>query len=109
MSKYLCLYHGPATPMEEFTPEQAAESTRAWGEWIGRSGSSLADVGTPFGERTAVKDDGATTTPSELNGYSIVEADSLEGAKSLLKGHPFLTEGKGRFRVEVFELTPMSM
>jgi hypothetical protein len=25
MSKFLYLYRGPATPMEEFTPEQSAE------------------------------------------------------------------------------------
>lgn len=47
------------------------------------------------------------TGDSALNGYSIVEADSLDGAKTLADQHPFLTEGKGRFSVEVFELVPM--
>ena len=54
-----------------------------------------------------MKDDGATTTPSKQNGYSIVEADSLDGALDLLKGHPYLTEGKGRFAIDVYELLPM--
>ena len=107
MSRYLCLYHGPATPMADFTPEQADESTRAWGEWIGRSGPSLVDIGTPFGQRTAVKENGATVAPSEQNGYSIVEADSLEAALALLKGHPYLAGGKSTLRIEVFELVPM--
>ncbi len=31
MSKFLYLYRGPATPMEDFTPEQGAEQARAWG------------------------------------------------------------------------------
>ena len=53
MTKYLCLYRGPATPMEDFTAEQSAEQTKAWGEWMGRVGSALVDAGAPFAERTA--------------------------------------------------------
>lgn len=30
MSKYLFLYRGPATPMDQFTPEQSAEQLQAW-------------------------------------------------------------------------------
>ena len=109
MSKYLYLYRGPATPMAEFTPEQSAEQTRAWGEWMGRVGAALVDGGAPFGARGALADDGTSPASGDLNGYTIVEADSLDAARSLLKGHPFLSEGKGRFAVEVFELVPMSM
>lgn len=109
MSKYLCLYRGPATPMEDFTPEQSSEQTKAWGDWMGRVGSALVDPGAPFASRTSVADNGSSTSPSDQNGYSIVEADSLDGARSLFKGHPFLAEGKGRFSVEVFELAPMPM
>jgi hypothetical protein len=107
MSKYIFLYRGPATPMSDFTPEQQAEQMEAWGQWIGRLGSALTDVGNPFGARTSLADDGTTRAPGDLNGYSIVEADSLDGARALVDKHPFLTEGKGRFSVEVFELVPM--
>jgi uncharacterized protein YciI len=107
MSKYLYLYRGPATPMQDFTPEQQAEQMAAWGEWIARLGPSLADVGTPFGARIALADDGTNPAPGDLNGYSIVEADNLDAAKALADKHPFLNEGKGRFSVEVFELVPM--
>ena len=107
MSKYLYLYRGPATPMEDFTPEQSAEQMKAWGDWMGRVGSALVDGGAPLGARTAIGDDGSTSATTDLNGYSIVEADSLGSANDLLKGHPFLSEGKGRFAIEVFELVPM--
>jgi hypothetical protein len=110
MSKYLLLYRGPATPMQDFTPEQSAEQTQAWGDWMGRVGANLSDAGAPFGERAAVADDGSSPVPSDQNGYSIVEAHSLDAARSLLKGHPFLAgDGRGRFSVEVFELVPMAM
>jgi YCII-related domain len=107
MSKYLYLYRGPATPMSDFTAEQQAEQMAAWGQWIAGLGPALADVGNPFGARTSLADDGTSPAPGDLNGYSIVEADSLDGAKALADKHPFLTEGKGRFSVEVFELVPM--
>ena len=109
MSKYVYLYRGPATPMEEFTPEQSAEQTRAWGEWMGRVGSGMVDGGAPFGERSAVGDDGSSPAPSDQNGYTIVEADSLDAARKLVADHPFLSESKGRFSIEIFELVPVPM
>ena len=107
MSKFLFLYRGPAQPMEDFTPEQSAEQMQAWGAWMGKLVSALADPGAPFGARTTVSDDGTSPAASDQNGYSIVEADSLEAARGFTDGHPFLTEGKGRFTVEIFELVPM--
>jgi hypothetical protein len=107
MAKYLFLYRGPATPMEDFTPEQGAEQMAAWGAWMDRVGAALVDPGQPIGAGTAVVDDGSKGTPSDQNGYSIVEADSLEAAAAHADKHPFLAEGKGRFQIEVFELLPM--
>ncbi len=109
MSKFLYLYRGPATPMEDFTAEQSAEQTRAWGEWMGRAGSALVDAGAPFGARSAVRDDGSDTAPTDQNGYTIIEAEGLDAARALADGHPFLSEGKGRFSIEIFELAPMPM
>jgi hypothetical protein len=109
VSKFLYLYTGPATPMDQFTPEQAAEQTQAWTDWMGRVGSSLVDAGAPFAARAAVRDDGTAADASEQNGYTIVEAPDLDTARSLVDGHPFLSEGKGRFTVEIFELAPMPM
>ncbi|HEY2044691.1 MAG TPA: hypothetical protein VGH11_18600 [Jatrophihabitans sp.] len=107
MSKFLYLYRGPATPMEDFTPAQSEEQMRAWGEWMGSVGSALVDGGSPFGARSAVADSGSDASPSDLNGYTIVEADGIENARDLVKSHPFLSEGKGRFSIEIFELVPM--
>jgi hypothetical protein len=109
MSKFLYLYRGPATPLEEFTTEQTAEQTRLWGEWMGHVGSALVDAGAPFAARASVADDGSSGEPTDLNGYTIVEATSLDEARDLIKAHPFLAEGKGRFTIDVFELAPMPM
>jgi hypothetical protein len=93
--------------MEDFTPEQSAEQMAAWGAWMTSVGPALADAGAPFGARAAVSDDGTSPPPSDQNGYSIIEADNLDAAKAHTEGHPFLSEGKGRFTVEIFELVPM--
>ncbi len=107
MSKYLTLYRGPATPMEEMTQEQGAAEMAAWNKWIEGVGPALLDVGEPCGDRAAVTDDGSTGTPTDVNGYSIVEAASLDAAKALVADHPFLSEGKGRFTIDVIELVPL--
>jgi hypothetical protein len=107
VSKFILLYRGPATPMEDFTPDQAAEQMRAWGAWMEQVGPALVDAGAPFGPRTTVSDNGTSPAASDQNGYSIVEADSLDAAKKYTENHPFLSEGKGRFTVEIFELMPM--
>jgi hypothetical protein len=107
MAKYILLYRGPATPMEQFTPEQGAEQQAAYEAWGKRTGAALVDFGSPFGQRTAIRDDGAEVAASDQNGYTIVEAADLDAAKAHLVGHPFLAEGKGRFTIDVYELLPM--
>lgn len=107
MSKFIYLYRGPATPMEDIPEEQGKELMAAWNAWSESAGAALLDFGNPFGARTAVGDDGRTKEAGDLNGYSIVEADSLDAAKALTEKHPFLAEGKGRFAIEVYELVPM--
>jgi len=109
MSKFIYIYNGPATPMDQFTEEQSAKEMAAWGAWMGKVGTAMVDGGAPFGGRAAVSDDGSAAAPSELQGYSIVEAENLDAAKALAEGHPFLSEGQGRFSLEIFELVDMGM
>ena len=57
----------------------------------------------------AVVGDGSSDAATQLNGYSIVEADDMDAAKALVDGHPFLSDGGGAFSVEVHELLPVPM
>lgn len=109
MSKFIFIYNGPATPMDQFTEEQSAEQTAAWGAWMDKVGAAMVDGGAPFGERASLVDDGSEGSATELQGYTIVEAADLDAAKALAEGHPFLSEGNGRFALEIFELVPMQM
>ena len=109
MAKFMLLYRGEATPPENMSEEQSAEVMGQWTAWIEKHGSSLVDVGTPLGARVGVGGDGNEQTPPSLNGYTIVEADSLESAKAFCDGHPFLRGTGADFAVDIFELVPMEM
>lgn len=107
MAKYIMVYRGPATPMEDFTPEMGEAIMAEWNNWIGKVGTALVDVGSPFGTGASVRADGTDGAGSDLNGYSIVEAESIDAAKALCDHHPFLSSGTADFAVEVYELLPM--
>ncbi|WP_354190366.1 hypothetical protein [Arthrobacter sp. UYCu712] len=86
----------------------AAKTLDGWGAWMERTGLALLDMGAPFAPaRTAVVDNGSEAEASDLNGYSIVEAEDLQAARTLADGHPFLTDGNGKFTLEIFELAEM--
>jgi hypothetical protein len=109
MAKYIYVYKGPATDMEDMSDEQSKAVLEAWNQWIEKTGSSLVDVGQPMANSISLVDNGSEGTPAQLNGYSIVEAENIEGARSLADGHPFLSEGKGDFAIDIFELLPVPM
>jgi hypothetical protein len=78
----------------------SAESFAAWNAWFDRLGDSLMDRGNPVsGERASLGNCGSDT---ELGGYTLVAADSLEAAIALASGCPRLEVGGG---VEIGRLT----
>ena len=58
MAKFILLYKGHATPMEDFTPEQGEQTMREWNAWMGKVGDAALDGGAPFTGRTGVAGDG---------------------------------------------------
>lgn len=109
MAKYIYVYKGPATDMSEMTEEQSKAVLDAWNQWMQKLGDALLNVGNPMANGISIVDDGSQGIAAELNGYSIVEAENLAHAKSLAHGHPFLSEGKGNFAIDIFELMPVPM
>lgn len=107
MSRYMLIYNGKATDPSEMSSEETAKVMDGWRTWIATVGSALVDVGTPFGQGTSVVDDGSSADAIELSGYSIVEAGSLSEARGIAERHPFLSEGKGNYAVEVYEMLPV--
>ena len=107
MSKFMMIYKGEATDPSTMSESEAAAVMSKWAAWMGKVGSALTDVGTPFGPGRSVVDDGSTAEPIALSGYSIVEAGDLAEAQSLADGHPYLSDGGGNFAIEIYEMLPV--
>ena len=109
MPKFMIVYKGEATDMADMTQEEMGAVMAKWAAWMQGVGPALSDVGAPFGPSTSVVDDGTSGTAVSLTGYSIVEAEDLAGAEALTAGHPYLSEGKGDYAIDVYEMMPVPM
>ncbi len=105
----MIVYKGEATDPSAMSEEDAAAVMAKWGAWMEIVGSALVDVGTPLGGGTSVVDDGSSGTATSLSGYSVVQADDMAGAVALVDGHPYLSEGKGDFAIDIYEMLPVPM
>ncbi|HEY7565916.1 MAG TPA: hypothetical protein VIA81_13400 [Acidimicrobiia bacterium] len=104
MSKFVFLYHGGKAPESE---EEGAAVMQAWNEWFGGLGSAVVDAGHPTGVSATVSPDGSISDgggANPVNGYSIIEAGSLDDALIIAKGSPHLAAGGS---VEVGEALAM--
>jgi hypothetical protein len=87
------------------TPQAQEQAMQAWGAWFGTLGSTVTDMGNPFGESATVKSGGNSGGGlSRLTGYSVVEAESLKDATEKAHGCPILQSGGD---VEVYEAIAM--
>jgi hypothetical protein len=96
MKKFLLLYQGPATPLDA--------SHEGWPQWFNKLGDKLVDRGLPMAHGRSLRDDGSTgDSATNLNGYSIIQAEDMGEALSLLHDHPYHSLGN-EYTVEIFAL-----
>jgi hypothetical protein len=88
MPKFILTYHQPPG----FVPGSDPDAMAAWEGFFEQIGPSVVDPGQPVFERTTVGEVGPTT---QLGGYSIVDAPTLEDAVGLARACPSLTRGGG--------------
>jgi YCII-related domain len=106
VARFMLIYRGEATDMEDMSPEDAQAVLSKWQAWMGKVGPALVDVGSPFGPGASLVDDGSTRDALKLTGFSIIEAADAAQARTLADGHPYLAEGRGNYSVEIYELMP---
>jgi hypothetical protein len=96
MPDYVFTYRAP----KRYQP--GSETTiDAWRGWFESMGDALVDRGKPVFERRTIGSDDAST---DLGGYSIVTAASIQAAVTIAKSCPMLDAGGG---VEVGELAEL--
>lgn len=110
MKKFVVIYHAPAeamAAMAEATPEQKMEGMKPWLAWKDSVGDQMVDFGAPLMPGLRLLPDGTTeNSTKEVTGYSILQANDMEDAKSLLKGHPHLA-WTGGCDIELHECVDM--
>jgi hypothetical protein len=104
MPQFLFTYHGGHTPD---SPEETQKVMAEWGAWFGGMGDALAVPGAPVGGSSTVSAsgvaDGGGANP--VSGYSVVNADNMDGATAMAKGCPMVKNGSGSVQVsEVIEM-----
>ena len=88
------------------TPEEMQEGMKPWMAWAEKCGDRLVDMGTPLIGGQKVTSKGTLPSEKEVTGYSILQADSMDEAADLLKGHPHLGWAEG-CDIEVHECAPL--
>jgi hypothetical protein len=98
MSTFLVTYYGGGGPPA--SPEAQQQMMAAFQAWAASTGDHMIDPGAPLGPSKVVTSDGAADGQAggSLGGYTLISADSLDEAVSLVKSHPFLGRG-GKLQV----------
>lgn len=112
MKKFIVIYHAPAeavAQMANANPEDMAEGMKPWMDWAAKCGEQLVDMGTPLMGGVKVLPDGTSeNSEREVTGYSVLQAEDMDDAKSLMEGHPHLA-WTGGCAIEIHESMPLPM
>ncbi|MBT8160657.1 MULTISPECIES: hypothetical protein [Arthrobacter] len=112
MKKFVILYKAPQSAesmMDSNSPEAAAEGMKLWMDWAAKAGDGLVDLGTPLGGGKVVGNSGVSDAETGVGGYSVLQAEDMDGALKLLEGHPhFLMSPEATIHVyEAFDIPGM--
>lgn len=109
MTKFIVTYLAPIDAVwktAESSPEDMKKGMEAWMKWAEKCGNKLVDMGTPLGNGMSLSPGrGAVSSESKIIGYSILQADSMEDARELLKEHPHL-DWNASCKIELHEALP---
>ena len=94
--------------MSNASPEDMQKGMEPWMEWVAKCGDALVDLGSSLGDGQKLSKSGSSSNDKNATGYSILQAEDMEGAEALLQGHPHLDFGAG-CEIEVHESMPLPM
>lgn len=109
MHRFIVLYFAPLSVAERFaqaTPEEAQQGMQLWIDWAGKIGTGLVDGGKPLGNARRVTNQRITKTDSKIIGMSILQAETMDEALEMVKGHHHLHWAEG-CEIEILEEMPI--
>lgn len=109
MKKFMILYLAPVTAEQQMnvSPEEMKKGMEPWLAWFNKYDKAIVDGGTPLVNGMHFTKNGSSKGQTQVNGYSVVQAEDIEAVKAMLAGHPHFMMPEAS--VEVFEMMPMQM
>ena len=101
MGKYVVLYYSSPEVMEGMkhaSPEDMQEGIKSWMAWGQKCGDGIVDFGAPLGGGMRVGKSGNSPSGSGVMMYSILQAESMEGASGPGAGPSALEIGRATAR-----------
>jgi len=107
MQKFMVLYLAPISAEQQMnvSPEDRKKGMEPWIKWMDKCGKALVDGGSPLGKGMRFSKRGGANVSSEVTGYSVLQAESMDAVKKLVADHPHLM--MPGFSIEVFEYLSM--
>ncbi len=104
MANFIFAFHGGHRPM---SPEETTAIMAKWGSWMEGLGAAIVNPGAPVGMSSTVSGPGVVANDggaNPLSGFTIVQAETLEGAIELTNNCPIFETGG---TIEVAEMLAM--
>jgi hypothetical protein len=97
MTQFMIAYHGGDKPKSK---EEGMAQMGKWKTWIDSLGDAVINPGTPLPASKLVTSGGVLddSDPNAMNGFAVIQADSMEAAIEIAKSDPFL-EMNGQIRI----------
>lgn len=109
MTQFMVLYRSPVSAREQLasaTPEQQQAGMDAWLGWANENRDAIVELGRPVAGSACVAPGSVSDSGSDVCGYSIVRAESVDDVTRMLAAHPHLHTAGGA-SIEVLEFVPI--
>ncbi len=102
MANFLFVYRGPKDAFTTMTPDEIQKNMQQWADWIGEGmrngwmvspGDALTPDGRVVNSKKVVTDGPFVESKEIVGGYSIVKADTIDGAAEFAKSCPAVLHG----------------
>ncbi len=92
MATYILVYLGGNQPTDE---EEGAKHFEKYREWLGSLGDALISPANPLKDTNVITPDGnvAPGSTTEMSGFTVIQADTMQIAVELARSCPFLEIG----------------
>jgi hypothetical protein len=103
MKKYLLVFYGGKM---ETDPKKVQAGMEIWMKWFKDAGKAVVDMGTPTMAAKTVSAKGAKNgvAGDPITGYSIFQADNIDGVVEMAKKSPQISAGG---QIAIYEMMPM--